>query len=209
MSSRLSPRRVVQTGLLLMVGAALLLAVLLDREPLGAGVVTVPFLLLGSGLGLLASQLGNVIVSSEPVERSGEVGGLQYTAQNLGASLGTALIGAVVIGTLASQAIQGLSDSAVLSDQVEAAVSVEIEDGVEFVSDEELEAALAETTIPPAEQDEIVDVNAEARIEALQAGMVAVALIGLIGLFMARSIPERPLAPAPQGEDGEAAPVGA
>ncbi len=30
-----------------------------------------------------------------------EVGGLQYTAQNLGSSLGTALIGSILIGALA------------------------------------------------------------------------------------------------------------
>ena len=97
-----SPRRVRRLGLLLLAGAACCSPSFWARTPADAGIVTVPFLLLGAGLGLLASQLGNVIVSSEPVERSGEVGGLQYTAQNLGASLGTALIGAVVIGTLAT-----------------------------------------------------------------------------------------------------------
>ncbi len=114
-----SPRRVARLGLLLLAGAALLLAFLLGEYPADAGIVTVPFLLLGAGLGLLASQLGNVIVSSEPVERSGEVGGLQYTAQNLGASLGTALIGAVVIGTLATQLLQGVEESPAVSDAVE------------------------------------------------------------------------------------------
>jgi MFS family permease len=188
-----SPRRVARFGLLLLAGAALLLAFLLGEYPADAGIVTVPFLLLGAGLGLLASQLGNVIVSSEPVESSGEVGGLQYTAQNLGASLGTALIGAVVIGTLATQLLQGIEDSPAVSDQVEQAASIRLEAGVEFVSNAQLEEALAETPIPPEEQQAIVAANSEARIEALQFGMVAVAVVALLGLFPTRRLPSKAL----------------
>jgi hypothetical protein len=47
--------------------------------------------LFGVGAGLLLSQLGNVIMSSVDPGKSNEAGGLQGTAQNLGASLGTAL----------------------------------------------------------------------------------------------------------------------
>jgi MFS family permease len=188
-----SPRRVARFGLLLLAGAALLLAFLLGEYPADAGIVTVPFLLLGAGLGLLASQLGNVIVSSEPVESSGEVGGLQYTAQNLGASLGTALIGAVVIGTLATQLLQGIEDSPAVSDQVEQAASIRLEAGVEFVSNAQLEEALVETPIPPEEQQAIVAANSEARIEALQFGMVAVAVVALLGLFPTRRLPSKAL----------------
>ena len=54
------------------------------------------------GIGALASQLGAVTVSSVPDEQSGEVGGLQNTVTNLGASIGTALAGAVLISALTS-----------------------------------------------------------------------------------------------------------
>ena len=57
----------------------------------GAEIVTWPMLLAGLGIGALASQLGSVTVSSVPDEQSGEVGGLQNTVTNLGASIGTAL----------------------------------------------------------------------------------------------------------------------
>jgi MFS family permease len=188
-----SPRRVAQLGLLLLFGAALLLAALLGVNGADAGVVTVPFLLIGAGLGLLASQLGNVIVSSEPVERSGEVGGLQYTAQNLGASLGTALIGAVVLGALASQLLQGIEASPSVSDAVKQTAGIQLEAGVEFVSDAQLQAALEQTSLPPDEQQAIVAANAEARIQALQLGMVAVALVALFGLFLTRRLPTQAL----------------
>jgi MFS family permease len=193
-----SPRRVARLGLLLLAGAPLLLAYLLGENPADAGIVTVPFLLLGAGLGLLASQLGNVIVSSQPVEHSGEVGGLQYTAQNLGASLGTALIGAVVIGTLTTQALLGIQSSPAVSDATKEAAALQLSGGVEYVSDAQLEDALATTTLTPAEQDAIVDVNADARIAALQVGMVIVALISVLGLFLTARLPATP----PGGDSG-------
>ena len=57
-------------------------------------------LIIGFGIGALASQLGNVTVSSVPTEKSGEVGGLQNTASQLGASFGTALAGSILIAAL-------------------------------------------------------------------------------------------------------------
>ena len=58
--------------------------------------------LIGAGGGLLASQLGNVIMSSVDPSKASETGGLQGTALNLGASIGTALIGAILIINLIS-----------------------------------------------------------------------------------------------------------
>ena len=58
----------------------------LDRDA-GAEIVFVPMLLIGLGIGALASQLGSVTVSAVPDDESPEVGGVQNTATNLGASL--------------------------------------------------------------------------------------------------------------------------
>ena len=55
---------------------------------------------LGVGMGLIASQLGNVVQSSVDASGRGEAGGLQYTGQQLGSSLGVALIGAIVLAGL-------------------------------------------------------------------------------------------------------------
>ena len=49
---------------------------------------------LGIGMGLVISQLANVVQSSIGDADRSEAGGLQNTAQQLGSSLGTALLGA-------------------------------------------------------------------------------------------------------------------
>ena len=56
--------------------------------------------MLGVGLGLMISQLGNVIQSSVEESRRNEAGGLQFTGQQLGSALGVAFIGAIVLAGL-------------------------------------------------------------------------------------------------------------
>ena len=58
---------------------------------------------LGVGMGLIVSQLGNVVQSAVEDRDRSEAGGLQNTAQQLGSSLGTALLGAIVISGLISR----------------------------------------------------------------------------------------------------------
>ena len=96
-----SPRFVVRLGFLALFAGITVMVALLDISA-GPEIVTWPMLLAGLGVGALASQLGAVTVSSVPDERSGEVGGLQNTVTNLGASIGTALAGAVLISALTS-----------------------------------------------------------------------------------------------------------
>ena len=61
---------------------------------------------LGVGMGLIVSQLGNVVQSSVDASGRGEAGGLQYTGQQLGSSLGVALIGAIVLAGLTTGFLQ-------------------------------------------------------------------------------------------------------
>ena len=90
-----SPQRVVRLGFVSLFAGLVLLVALLDVG-VGPEIITWPLLLAGAGLGALASQLGSVTVSSVSDELSGEVGGLQNTGTQLGASIGTALAGAVL-----------------------------------------------------------------------------------------------------------------
>jgi len=72
---RLSPRLVVRAGLLsLLTGTVVLLGALYADA--GPEIFTVPLLLIGLGIGALASQLGAVTVSAVPDDDSPEVGGL-------------------------------------------------------------------------------------------------------------------------------------
>jgi MFS family permease len=191
-----SPRRVVQLGFLALLAGIVIMMALLDVGA-GAQIVTWPMLLAGFGIGALASQLGSVTVSSVPDEQSGEVGGVQNTMTNLGASIGTALAGAVLISALSASFFAGIQHNPAVPASVANKAQTELSNGVPFVSDAQLKAALDKAAVPEATTDAIVKENADARIAGLRSSLALLAGVGLLALFFSRRLPNRqPTAPA-------------
>jgi hypothetical protein len=186
----------VRIGLLLMVGGIITLftGITLDS---GAAVVTIPLVLVGLGIGALASQLGAVTVSSVPTEQSGEVGGLQNTATNLGASLGTALAGSMLISVLTASLIAGIRDNPQVPDSAKSQASVQLAAGVPFLSDAQAQAALDQAGVPADVTTAIIDANKQARVDGLDAALAVMALVGFVALFFTGRIPDH----QPAGDD--------
>jgi len=185
-----SPRRIVRLGLLAMLAGIVALQASLNASA-SAAIVTVPLLLTGLGIGALASQLGAVTVSSVPDEQSPEVGGLQNTATNLGASIGTALAGSILIAALSTSFLSGIQQNPDIPNSVKSQASVQLASGVPFLSDADLEAALTKAGVTGEAAQGVVDVNAQARVDGLRSALFVLALIAFLGLFSARRIPTR------------------
>ena len=159
----------------------------------GAEIVTIPMLLMGLGIGALASQLGAITVSAVPDRESAEVGGLQNTVTNLGASLGTALVGAVLIASLTTGFVNGVQDSSAIRASVKTHATTQLEAGVPFTSDSDLKAQLQKANVPPDQADAIVKANSDARLAALRTSLWVVALIAVAALFFTGLIPTEPV----------------
>jgi len=183
-----SPRRVVRLGFLLLFAGLVLLVGLLDVG-VGPEIITWPLLLAGSGLGMMASQLGAVTVSSVPDEKSGEVGGLQNTGTQLGASIGTALAGAVLISAMTASFFTGIENNPNVPDSVVSQAQTQLAGGVPFMSKADAEAALKEANVPPATADEIVKENEKSQIDGLRAAEAILALLALVAIPFTRGIP--------------------
>ncbi|WP_433492007.1 MFS transporter [Nocardia grenadensis] len=192
---RAGARRVVRLGVLSMTIGILLLAGGMDPGA-DARVVAIPMLLMGAGLGALASQLGAVTVSAVPESRSAEVGGLQNTATYLGASLGTALIGSILIATLTPSVTEQIENNPTVPAAVRQQATTELADGVPFLSDTQLRDALTDAGVDGPTTDAVVSVNTAARLDALHTAFAATALLAVLALFGTRRLPERPLAQA-------------
>jgi hypothetical protein len=193
---RASPRAVVRVGFLALFAGIAVLVALLEIDA-GPEIVTWPMLLAGLGVGSLASQLGAVTVSSVPDERSGEVGGLQNTVTNLGASIGTALAGAVLISALTGSFFANLENNPDVPASVSSNAEVELTSGVPFVSDADLETALDDAGVDPDVADAIVTDNADARIDGLRAAVSVLGLLALVAFVAARLLPTVPSTGAP------------
>ena len=192
-----SPRTVVRWGLWALLAGVVSFVAALE---VGAGpeITTVPMLLAGLGIGALASQLGAVTVSAVSDKDSAEVGGLQNTMTNLGASLGTALAGSILIAGLSGSFIDGIQENPAVPDEVVAAAEVELAGGIPFVSDADLEEGLAAAGVPADEADAILEANTEARIEGLRASLSVIALLTLVALYFTYLVPTEPVAGARQ-----------
>ena len=153
-----NPRRVIRLGFIAMFGGLVLLLVLLDYGA-GASIVTWPLLLAGAGIGSIASQLGAVTVSAVPDEQSGEVGGIQNTGTQLGASIGTALAGAVLISALTASFLTGVQNNPAVPNRVASQAQTKLAGGVPFISDADLKTALSDAHVPPRTADAIVKTN--------------------------------------------------
>jgi hypothetical protein len=187
---RANPRRVVRLALLAMLAGTVVLLAAIDEDA-SAEIVTLPLLLLGLGIGALASQLGAVTVSAVPDELSPEVGGLQNTATNIGASLGTALAGSVLIASLTATLVAGIQQNPAVPPEVRQQAEVELSDGVPFLSDADTEAALEQAGVSGTTASAIVDENATARLGALRDALSIIALVAALALFFTGTIPTR------------------
>jgi len=194
-----SPRRVVQIGFFSLFAGIVILLALLN---VGAGpeIVTWPLLLAGLGVGALASQLGSVTVSAVPDEQSGEVGGVQNTVTNLGASIGTALAGAVLISALTTSFLTGVTHNPNVPKDVASKAQVELAGGIPFMSDKDLQAQLNKAGVPAKTADAIVTENANARIDGLRSSLSLLAIVALIALFATRRIPAQQPSASPASE---------
>ena len=196
LAKRFPPRRIVQAGFVTLVLAAFLLLGRINPELDDVG-VSVALVVLGIGMGLIASQLGNVIQSSVEVADRGEAGGLQYTAQQLGSALGTALIGAIVIGALVVAFVDNIESNEAVPAEITDAVEISVNEQASFVASDLVETGLRDAGVDAATTDEIVAGYEQAQLDALKVGLLVAAMIALGALFMTRNLPAERLRDEP------------
>jgi MFS family permease len=185
-----APKRVAQVGLLALTTASVFLLATIDVELRGVA-FALSLTLFGIGAGLLLSQLGNVIMSSVEPAKINEAGGLQGTAQNLGASLGTALIGAVLIAALTNGFVSKVEDNPAVTPPVRERVTQIAQKGIPVVPVDDIEQAALDKGVPAGEAKAIADDYGDAQLQGLKRALLAVAIFALLSLWFTRGLPGR------------------
>ena len=192
-AGRRSPRTVAQFGLVAVSIGSIVMLATLDVTLNDTG-FRVALALIGAGAGLLASQLGNVIMSSVPPAKTSEGGGLQGTAQNLGSSLGTAIIGAVLLGSLATGFSERITDNPAIPVAARETIVANAEDGIDIVPVEEVEQAATDGGLTQDEATAVAADYGDAQLDALRLALGAVALAALLSLWFTGRLPTESLA---------------
>ena len=209
-----SPKEVARLGFAFLATGAVVLLATIDVE-LRQTLFAAALALVGIGVGLLASQLGNVIMSSVDRSQTNQAGGLQGTAQNLGASLGTALIGAILLGGLTAGFVERIEQNESLPSDLRATIAERAAaTGLQIVPLVEVRVLLAEAGIDPAEADAIAADYGAAQLQGLRVALGAVALFAVLATWFTRKLPGRRLteierAPAPAPTPAPAEPTSA
>ncbi len=201
-----SPRRVVQAGLALLCAGLIGMQAVIGPT-LSGWQFAVAIAAFGGGMGLVVSQLGNLIMSSVDRSRSSEVGGVQGAAQNLGASLGTALIGAVLLTGLLNGFQTSIRDHPALPVGVEQQVLAATEEGVAMTTPAAVGKAARDAGLSEPQVAGVVDSYSQAQLDALKNALLCASFFALVSIWFARRLPGEPLDQPPEEHDTAASPI--
>jgi MFS family permease len=193
-----APRRVAQAGLVAVSVASVVLLATIDVQ-LNGTTFALALAIFGVGAGLMLSQLSNVIMSSVSSEKTNEAGGLQGTAQNLGASLGTALIGSVLIAALSTGLVSRVEQNPAVPPPVRERVAQMAQKGIPIVPVADVQQAALKEGLPPEQAKALAGDYGDAQLFALKRSLGAVAVCALVALWFTRRLPGRVRAPASDG----------
>jgi Na+/melibiose symporter-like transporter len=186
----LTVRSIVQLGMGVVVLATLLLISTIQPTLNGAA-FAVAMAAMGTGMGLVASQLGNVVQSSVDASGRGEAGGLQYTAQQLGSALGVALIGVIVLSGLVANFTRLVDHDPAISRELAQQVGVAVNAHATFVPASTVEAAANDANLQPVVVAELVRHYSTAQLRALKVGLLGAAAIGFVSMVFTVKLPKR------------------
>jgi MFS family permease len=182
---RFPPRRLGIASFILIAIGLVVVAVTVGNEWSTVAVIF-GLLLVGIGEGTLLTLLFNVLVSASPKRLAGDVGALRGVVNNVSNALGAAFTSVVAVWLLGAFLASAFSRSALPANlQVE-----HLFDDIDFVTNDELKTVLGATTATPAQVEEAVAINEDARLRALRASFFIVAGISLASIFPASRLPK-------------------
>jgi MFS family permease len=182
---RFTPRQIATAAFLLVAVGTAWLALTVHNDwsvpPVIAGLITV-----GLGQGALVTLLFNVLVTAAPKELAGDVGSLRGVTQNLAAAVGTALVGALLVGLLSTMIIDKAGENPVITAELHEEVDLT---NLNFFSDAQIKDRLGNTSATPEQMEEALRINGEARIRSLKIGFVCLSCLALFALLPCRWLP--------------------
>ncbi len=186
-SKYVSPKRIIQAGLIM---SALGFLVMRAGIQVNAGqwALTPGFILFGAGMGFMMSQLSNLAVSAVSVQEAGEVSGVNSTFRTVGQTLGSAVVGAILISVLTTNLVTGVNTSSVIPSSQKAVISEKVStqtSNIEFGSG----ATVTNNQVPVAISNEITHISQQATVDATHATLLIGAGFILLALLLSMKLP--------------------
>jgi EmrB/QacA subfamily drug resistance transporter len=186
LSGKIVPKYLIQTGLLMSVAAYVVLRFSFSVD---ADVSSfIPGLLLyGAGLGLVMSQINNLTLSAVSVQEAGEASGVSNTMRQIGASLGSAIIGAVLLSALSFNLATNVQASTVIPDSMKNTLATTLS---EQTSNVEFGAARQQADTQPSYiTDEVSAIGKQSIVDANKTSLIYGAIFAFLGFLVSFWLP--------------------
>jgi Major Facilitator Superfamily len=188
MRRRMSMRAIMLLGWLIVIlsAAVLILRMTGGSEP---NDLLLGITIFGIGMGLLSSQTANVVMSSISRDEGAEASGTLNTFQQVGNSVGVAILGTVLSVTLVYNLTTQVEQSS-LPTEMKPEVIDRLRSGVEVASTEYVEQAAAQKT-SNEQAATIAAIYASARTGAFQVTALTIGFFATIALIMTLGVPKK------------------
>jgi MFS family permease len=202
LTARFSAKRLIQAGFLIAIAGLLVFQFTIQPDFTAADVASA--ILFGVGLGMILPQTLNLVLSLASAKDTPETAGLNATSEQLGNAIGVALVGTMMLVSLSAGLEQGIEASDIIPAEDQAALTQGVEDGVELVSDSQLDEGLEAAGVDEATEAEVLEIYADARTDAFKAGVAFLLFVALVGLILTAGLPDIKLVGEEEPEAEEA-----
>ncbi|MDB5182525.1 MAG: hypothetical protein JWO47_309 [Candidatus Saccharibacteria bacterium] len=186
LSKKFTPKRIIQVALVLDVAALILIRFSMSVH--SSALSLLPGLALyGIGMGLGMAQISNLTLSAVSVNEAGEASGVNNTMRQIGSSLGSAIVGAVLLTTLSGHLTSGISNSPVIPSSQRASIAQEVSaqsSAVEFGG--KLQTV---QTLNPAEKQEIKSLSDTSTTSASQTAILYTVVFMALAFVASTQLP--------------------
>ncbi len=186
-SRKFPPKYLVQAGFLLAV-----IGLLIVRHTMSVDATTAQFIpgmiLYGMGLGLTMAPISNITLSAVSVEEAGEASGINNTIRQLGASLGSAVIGAALLTALSTNLVNGINASKIIPNQAKAQIASQVAaqtSNVEFGGGAQLSAQVS-----PVMAQEITKISHQATTDSNKLALLYTIIFTGLGVIVSFALPK-------------------
>lgn len=188
LGKHISAKHIIQVGIMLnMLGFFVL------RQSLHLGATqwafAPGFMIFGFGMGLIMGQSNNLALSALPASEAGEAAGVTNTFRQVGMSLGSAVIGAVMISSLSGNLGSGVNESRVIPQGEKARIAQAVTtqtSNIEFGGVE----ALRNANIPASIKGELTTITHQATVDASKTALAYGLAFSFLSLLFSTRLPK-------------------
>ncbi len=185
LSTRIAPKRIIQTGVGLALAASIVLRFGIGIDKTAASLVP-GLLLFGVGMGMVMAQISNLTLSAVSVQQAGEASGVNNTLRQVGSSLGSAILGAILLAAIVSGTTTGIQKSSVIPGQAKPVLAQNIGSNA---SNAAFGGDSHQGSVSPAIANEITSIINNASVEAAQKTLLAMTGIFILAFLASLSLP--------------------